>query len=201
VAADERRWNHNIHYHRLLLDAVPERCLSALDVGCGEGILARELRRSVARVSAIDVDAGSIEIARRCDPTAEIDYRLGDSLGEPFEAASFDYVVCVAALHQMDAEAALQRMRALLRPGGTLAVLGLARSRYPIDLPRDLVAVVVSRTLRLARACWESSAPTIWPPPDTYRDVQRLAERELPGARFRRLLLFRYSITWTKPLP
>jgi 2-polyprenyl-3-methyl-5-hydroxy-6-metoxy-1,4-benzoquinol methylase len=198
VTACERRWNHNIHYHRVLLEAVPEGCMSALDVGCGEGVLARRLRRSVMRVSAIDVDRDSIAVARQRDVASEIDYRLGDFLTAPFEPESFDFVVCVAALHHMDPAAALQRMRELLRPGGTLAVLGLARRRYPADLPRDVVATIVSRAYRATRGRWESTAPTVWPPPHTYSEIQRLAERTLPGMRFRRYLLWRYSITWTK---
>src|SRR4051812_25699589 len=37
-------WNHNIHYHGLVLDAVPVGATFALDAGCGDGDLARELR-------------------------------------------------------------------------------------------------------------------------------------------------------------
>jgi hypothetical protein len=33
----------------------------------------------------------------------------------------------------------------------------------------------------------------------TYRDMRRIAAEELPGTRFRRRLLFRYSLVWTKP--
>jgi 2-polyprenyl-3-methyl-5-hydroxy-6-metoxy-1,4-benzoquinol methylase len=72
TAAEAERWNHSIHYHRLLLRAAPERCERALDVGCGEGVLARKLRRQVAHVSAIDIDENSIELARQQDPAGEI---------------------------------------------------------------------------------------------------------------------------------
>lgn len=194
------RWNHNIHYHQVLLETVPARCERALDIGCGEGTLARKLRQSVGHVSAIDIDQDSIEIARRHDSVLEIDYLLGDVLSFPFEAASFDFVVCVAALHHMDARAALERMVALLRPGGALAVLGLARSRYPADLPRDVAAAAVSRAYRLTKDHWESPAPTVWPPRHSYREIRSLAERTLPRARFRQHLLWRYSIIWTKPI-
>jgi 2-polyprenyl-3-methyl-5-hydroxy-6-metoxy-1,4-benzoquinol methylase len=34
------RWNHNIHYHPVVLDALPPDCERVLDVGCGEGLLA-----------------------------------------------------------------------------------------------------------------------------------------------------------------
>ncbi|MDX6340004.1 MAG: hypothetical protein QOH87_142, partial [Trebonia sp.] len=26
-------WNHNVHYQRVILDAVPDRCGAAVDVG------------------------------------------------------------------------------------------------------------------------------------------------------------------------
>lgn len=51
-----RRWNHNIHYHRLIVDAVPAGAKSVLDVGCGNGLLAMELRNVVPDVMGIDVD-------------------------------------------------------------------------------------------------------------------------------------------------
>ena len=37
VTRRDQRWNHNIHYHRLILQAVPPGCQRVLDVGCGEG--------------------------------------------------------------------------------------------------------------------------------------------------------------------
>jgi 2-polyprenyl-3-methyl-5-hydroxy-6-metoxy-1,4-benzoquinol methylase len=194
-----RRWNHNIHYHPVLLDAMPERRECALDVGCGEGTLACKLRSSFRHVTAIDVDAASIELARAQEPDAGIDYVLADFRAYPFEPASFDFVVCVAALHHMDPPAALRRMAELLRPGGALAVLGLARSRYPRDLPRDLAAAVATRAHKLTKDHWESPSPTIWPPSHDYAEIRAVAAAALPAARFRRHLLWRYSITWIKP--
>jgi hypothetical protein len=46
-----------------------------------------------------------------------------------------------------EADDPLRRMAELLRPGLVLAILGLARSSYPRDLPRDAAAAVA--TLRL----------------------------------------------------
>jgi SAM-dependent methyltransferase len=58
-------------------------------------------------------------------------YVAGDVLTAPFRPASFGLVASVAALHHMPAVRALQSMAALLRPGGTLVVVGLARSELP----------------------------------------------------------------------
>lgn len=197
--AQPRRWNHNIHYHPLVLSAVPAGCERALDVGCGEGMLARELRRVVPQVTAIDADGPIISAARQQDAGAGVEYLHGDFLSYEFEPASFGAIVCVAALHHMDATAALDRMRLLLRPGGTLVVVGLAASRYPADLPAELGGVLAHRWYKATRTYQEVTAPLVWPLPETYAGMRRMAQRMLPGARYRRHLLWRYSLSWTKP--
>ena len=47
-------------------------CRRSLDVGCGEGMLARDLRRVVPHVTGIDRDAASIDLARREDSGAGV---------------------------------------------------------------------------------------------------------------------------------
>ena len=192
-----QRWNHNLHYHRVVLEKMPKHCLRVLDVGCGEGMLVRDLSAPRRRVTGIDVDAASIASAREQEPSAE--YFCADFLTHPFRETSFDAVVSVAALHHMDPETALRRMSELLRPGGSLVVIGCARSDLPRDLPYELAAFAANKWISRSRTYWEHHAPTVWPPGQTYREMRRLAARVLPGSKFRRHLLWRYSISWTKP--
>jgi 2-polyprenyl-3-methyl-5-hydroxy-6-metoxy-1,4-benzoquinol methylase len=63
-------WNHNVHYEPVILDAVPAGCGSALDVGCGDGLLATRLASRCAAVTGIDQDARMIAIARQRVPAA-----------------------------------------------------------------------------------------------------------------------------------
>ena len=191
-------WNHNIHYHRILLEAVPSAARRALDVGCGEGLLTRRLGQSVPEVVGIDSDRTSIERAREQADGRNVSYVMGDFMSYPFEPESFDAVVSVAVLHHLDAVAGLARMRQLLRPGGVLGIVGLARSG-PADLPGNLVAAAASRLLRRGRTWHEPGSPTLWPPPETFTGMKRLVAEELPGARFRRHLLWRYTVIWRKP--
>ncbi|MFF0868453.1 hypothetical protein ACFYUV_42315 [Nonomuraea sp. NPDC003560] len=51
---NRRRWNHNVYYLRILR-AIPDGHQRALDVGCGEGMVARELRQTVPSVVRRDV--------------------------------------------------------------------------------------------------------------------------------------------------
>jgi ubiquinone/menaquinone biosynthesis C-methylase UbiE len=199
VSAPPPRWNHNTHYHPLILGAVPDGCRRSLDVGCGEGMLTRDLRRIVPHVTGIDRDKASIDVAQRQDEGGAVEYVVGDFMTHLFAPASFDHIASIAALHHMDAGAALARMRELLAPGGTLAVVGVARPRYPADLPFAAAGTIGHRVLRLRRSYWEDSAPRLWPPPDSFGETRRLARRVLLGARYRRRLLWRYSLVWTKP--
>jgi 2-polyprenyl-3-methyl-5-hydroxy-6-metoxy-1,4-benzoquinol methylase len=200
VRADATRWNHNIHYHRVIFAALPRRAERVLDVGCGEGMLARALAETHPYVTAIDTDHASITLARQQDPAHRIDHILGDFLTHPFAPESFDAITCLTTLHHMDATAALLRMRQLLRPAGTLVVVGCARSRMPADLPWEIAAVIAHRWHRLTKTEWQHPSPIRWPPPYEHRQIRRLANQELPTVRYRRHLLWRYSLIWQKPI-
>lgn len=57
-------WNHNVHYQRVILAAVPTGCQAAIDVGCGDGMLACKLATRCSAVTGIDKDERIIEAAR-----------------------------------------------------------------------------------------------------------------------------------------
>lgn len=193
------RWNHNLHFHPLILAAAPNACRRALDVGCGEGVLTRDLCAVSQHVVGIDCDTPALEAARSQGGHG-IEYVLGDVLTYPFAPASFDLITSVAVLHHLDAEAGLRCMADLLRPGGVLVVIGLAHSRHPVDFAYDLAGVVSNRVyLSLChKQYWEHSAPKA-PPPLSYDEVRHTAERVLPGVHYQRHALWRYVLTWTRP--
>src|SRR5215469_4571888 len=107
-------------------------------------------------------------------------------------------------------------MAELLRPGGVLVVVGLARGVSPTSLGL-LIPATIGHRVHLVASAWaglrdgargrgersESAqayqSPIVWPPALTYQQVRRLATRVLPGARFRHRLYWRYSLVWTKP--
>ncbi|CAM3468595.1 trans-aconitate 2-methyltransferase [Kibdelosporangium persicum] len=190
-----QRWNHNIHYHSMVLSAVPPDARNALDVGCGEGMLARALREKVPNVVGVDLDQASIDLAKKHDDG--ISYVVADALTYDFQM-SFDFIASVAALHHVDAAAALARFDSLLRPGGTMVIVGLARPTMR-DVPYELAGAVAARMHRRTKGYWEHPSPTCWPPPETYSSMRRLASTLLPGVRYRRHILSRYSLTWVKP--
>lgn len=194
----ERRWNHNIHYHHLILDAVPADARSALDVGCGDGLLAAELRGVVPDVTGIDMDKAVLDSARA--ESAAVSWVHGEAMTYQF-GRRFDVVTSVATLHHIsDLEAALSRLADLTEPGGVLAVVGIARSSRPKDVALHLAGMVQHRWLARRWGVWEHTAPTVWPPPHNYATVCRTAARVLPGVQWKQLPMWRYALIWHKPI-
>lgn len=82
------------------LGAVPDGCRRSLDVGCGEGMLTRDLRRVVPHVTGIDRDAASIDVARRQDAGGAVKYVVGDFMTHPFAPASFDHIASIGVRYR-----------------------------------------------------------------------------------------------------
>ena len=68
----------------------------------------------------------------------------------------------------------------------------------PADYLADLAGIPVVLFYRATRNQGSSGAP-VKDPEMTWADVRAVAQNELPGVRYRRHLLWRYSLLWTKP--
>jgi ubiquinone/menaquinone biosynthesis C-methylase UbiE len=192
-------WNHNVHYQPVILGAVPPGCGPALDVGCGDGLLACRLTDRCAQVTGLDRDPRMIALARaRVGARARVHFIEADFLAYDFPAASFDFVCANTSLHHMDFAAALTKLARVLRPGGRLAVIGLAADRSVADLLAAAPAVPADLFYRALYRKGESGAP-IMDPEMSWRQVRAAAAAALPGVRYRRHLLWRYSLLWQKP--
>jgi SAM-dependent methyltransferase len=192
-------WNHNVHYQRVILDAVPAGCGDAIDVGCGDGMLACKLAARCATVTGIDRDEKMVACAReRARATPEVSFVQADFLAYPLDDASFDFACANTALHHMDFGAALVKMARILRPGGRLAVVGLAANGSPADWVIGAAGVPASLWYKRIRGEGNPGAPVL-DPDMSWSQVRTAAARVLPGVRYRRHLLWRYSLTWVKP--
>jgi hypothetical protein len=86
----------------------------------------------------------------------------------------------------------------LLRPGGRLAVIGLAADKSLADLLAAAPGVPVHQFYRAIHHQGDPGAP-IMDPDMSWREVRQAAATTLPGVRYRRHLLWRYSLRWHKP--
>nr|WP_223182469.1 MULTISPECIES: class I SAM-dependent methyltransferase [unclassified Streptomyces] len=195
-------WNHNVQYHPLVLDAVPEVCREALDIGCGEGLLARRLAQRVGAVTGVDSSPAMIRLAReRGAHLGNATFTEGDFLTKGLLPEDrYDFISAVAVVHHVDFTAAIGTMARLLSPGGRLLIIGLARDRTLLDWTVSAAGVPAAR-LHAHRHGGKTDPPGM-PVKDAampWSDIRRKAAHLLPGSHFRRHLLWRYSLTWNKP--
>ena len=112
---------------------------------------------------------------------------------------SFDVVTLVASLHHMDMAAAIPKARSLLRPGGDLIVVGLSANKSAADWMLSALMLPFARLGGWVHheTCDVELVAT--DPAESFGEIREFVQRELPGARMRRALYYRYLLRWRKP--
>ncbi len=104
---------------------------SVLDLGSGPGFLACELAQEVGatgRIIAVDISSDMNSIASKRIAAAGVGDRVdiveGDATALAFADATFDAAVSMQVIEYLaDADAALQQLARVLRPGGRLVIV------------------------------------------------------------------------------
>jgi ubiquinone/menaquinone biosynthesis C-methylase UbiE len=96
-----------------------------LDVGCGKGVLVRELCARGARARGMEISEDQLAPARAQDPDDPDRFLVGRAEQLPLADASLDVVVFMRALHHIAIDqmtAALSEARRVLRATGTVYI-------------------------------------------------------------------------------
>lgn len=188
-------WSHNEHLHGWVLRQLPTRRRTAIDVGCGRGLLLEQLAGRFEHAVGIDPDAEMVA-ATRARGLEVRQESLMDATGR------YDAVTAIAALHHLPFETALTRARELVAPGGRLLVVGLAQLGSPVDVAYDSASLLLNPLVGLVKHPRVSHEPgpsvPVRDPEETYGEVRAVAERVLPGVAFRHRLWFRYTLLWER---
>jgi len=142
AAAASRWWDpegefgplHKLNPVRMqyIIERVDLRGKRVLDVGCGGGLLSESLAAAGAHVTAIDVTAASLDVARLhgLESGITVDYRLITVEALALEqAASYDIITCMEMLeHVPDPLSILDACARLLKPGGRLFLSTINRN-------------------------------------------------------------------------
>ncbi len=106
-------------YSPTFFDLVPTPGLRTLEVGCGEGRVARDLVKRGHRVTAVDATAELLRLAHDADDMG--DYLRCDAAALPFAKGSFDLVVFYNSLMDIDEmDGAVREAARVLMPGGRM---------------------------------------------------------------------------------
>ncbi|MEU1951717.1 class I SAM-dependent methyltransferase [Nocardia rhamnosiphila] len=199
-------WNHNDYYGRWVAGrVVASGAREVLDIGCGTGNLAALLRDRGLTVTALEPDAATAGIAARRfagDPAVRV-VRAGFAEREP--GRRWGAITLVAVLHHLPLVAALRELRESVAPGGRLVIVGCFRAACLVDGIAALPAVVANPVMGMIRhpAPAEALPPhmsaPVADPRETLAEIRAAVAAELPGARIRRRLFWRYSLVYDAP--
>ena len=144
---EPERWQKRVE--EFVLGHIGDPPARVLEVGCGEGELARAMARAGHSVTAIDPQA----------PEGSLFQRV--RIEEFSDPGPFDYVVASLSLHHVeDLGSALDKIANLLRAGGALVVVEVAWDRFDEAtaqwaLERLPAATSSEKPSWLQRRCWE----------------------------------------------
>jgi ubiquinone/menaquinone biosynthesis C-methylase UbiE len=104
---------------------LPKSGAAILDVGCGTGSHLALYQRYQARLAGIDASPAMLDLARkRLGEHANL--QLGDAAEMPFADGSFDLVLAMLSLHEMDPSSrgrVLNQMVRVSKPAGRLLLI------------------------------------------------------------------------------
>lgn len=104
---------------------IPPRGGAILDVGCGTGAHLEIYQRFGGSLHGVDTSPAMLKLARdRLGERAEL--MEADATNMPFETASFDLILCMLVLHEMEDEVrngVLSEMRRLIKADGRVLLI------------------------------------------------------------------------------
>ena len=190
-------WNHNSAYYPWVQKKTA-KCRSILDVGCGDGSLALFIDDGTKKIVGIDLDNHCIDNARSVKNEGTVEFICCDFM-DFTQNMTFDAVVFAASIHHMDMTKALQKAKSLLRPCGTLLIIGLAKPSTAVDWILEAARVLPSKIITAfhhMQTSEELSLPTSYDYP-SMNDVRSIVKQELPSAKIHYALHYRYLLEWT----
>jgi ubiquinone/menaquinone biosynthesis C-methylase UbiE/DNA-binding transcriptional ArsR family regulator len=119
-------------FGQLLLRILPP--LTVADLGSGEGLLSELLARRCRKVIAVDNSEKIVAFAAakaKKNNLKNLEFRLGDLQNPPIDPESVDLAILSQALHHAEQPAAaIASAYRILKPGGQVMILDLAKHRF-----------------------------------------------------------------------
>jgi ubiquinone/menaquinone biosynthesis C-methylase UbiE len=145
-----------------------------LEVAPGPGYLAVEIARLGFQVTGLDISRTFVQIGSENASKAgvTVDFRQGDAAVMPFEADSFELIVCQAAFKNfVHPASALDEMYRVLRTGGKAVIQDMSSEASHADIEQEV------QKMRLG---W-------WSTLSTTATLEMLKRRAYSPARFKHL--------------
>lgn len=91
-----------------------------LELGCGTGLFTRELAKTGASITAIDISPELLDMAREGLGSSDVVLKIANAYALSDAAETYDWIVGSSVLHHLDVPAALAEAQRVLKTGGSL---------------------------------------------------------------------------------
>ncbi|MDD5570261.1 MAG: class I SAM-dependent methyltransferase [Bacteroidales bacterium] len=92
-----------------------------LELGCGTGYFTREIIKTGASVTAIDISPDLLAVAKKNINNPDISFCEENAYQMTFPDGYFDFVIGSSVLHHLDIEKAISEIYRVLKPNGSIA--------------------------------------------------------------------------------
>ncbi|MDH7510678.1 MAG: class I SAM-dependent methyltransferase [Methanolinea sp.] len=138
---------------RMIIDNLPDKCGSILELGCGTGLLTGMLRRACpsAAIDAIDISEEMVLAARRKKDLSDVTFFVRD-LRDTWPEKPYDAIVTSLCLHHVpeaDRIRVAARASQALEPGGRFLCGDIFRAKTPWE--EDLITCSWKKSMEQAR--------------------------------------------------
>jgi len=117
------------------------------DFGCGEGVIASQLAKLGALVTAIDISPDLLRIAEKRTILDGVETRVKFVNADVHEfsmpISEFDYLVAYDVLHHVDLKPVMQKIVASLKPGGKAIIVEPISCSLALQKLRTIVPISV----------------------------------------------------------
>lgn len=115
-AAGKIRWARRVN---MLISHI-NADMKVLEIGCGTGYFTKELAKTSAHVTAIDISFDLLMMARQDIKYSNVIFKEENAYALSFPADSFDSVIGSSVLHHLDIAKALAEFHRVLKKPGTI---------------------------------------------------------------------------------
>ncbi|MDP3791605.1 MAG: class I SAM-dependent methyltransferase [Candidatus Omnitrophota bacterium] len=114
--AGKERWSRRIG----MLTKHITSSMHVLEIGCGTGYLTKELAKTRAMVTAIDISPDLIDIARSAVNEMNVTFKIENAHSITFPENTFDTILGSSILHHLDPNEAIRELYRVLKKGGSI---------------------------------------------------------------------------------
>ncbi|MCK5014436.1 MAG: class I SAM-dependent methyltransferase [Candidatus Omnitrophica bacterium] len=94
--------------------------MNVLEIGCGVGYFTKEIAKTNAHVTAIDISPDLLQVAQKDIKAANVTFKIENAYDLNLSDNTFDTVVGSSVLRHLDARQALKEFNRVLKPGGSV---------------------------------------------------------------------------------